>query len=159
MAIGETDIFKIVVLAARANAFLRSRRPRVVALFEAEENVLELVHSGIGKKQRRVVRRDERRGVHLAVSFLNEEVQELAANFVACEHGGFNSKRKANLHHRGHPSTSLRAGSEARTETQGKPYACLPIASTKSVMQSSAGHFGKIPCLETSDALQSGNSE
>src|SRR6266446_7666903 len=35
----------------------------------------------------------------------------------------------------------------------------LPIASTKLVMQSSAGHFGKIPCLETSDALQSRNSE
>ena len=58
MTIGEAHIFKIVVLAARAHAFLRSRRPRVVALFEAEENVLELVHSGVGEEQRRIVRRD-----------------------------------------------------------------------------------------------------
>src|SRR4029077_9199770 len=92
MTIGESDVFEIVVLAARTHALLRSRRPRVVALFEAKENVLELVHSGIGKKQRRIVRRDQRRGVHLPMSLLNEEVQKLAANFGACKHGSLNSK-------------------------------------------------------------------
>ncbi len=92
MTIGEADIFKIVVLAAGAHALLRSRRPHIVALFQTEKNVLELVHAGIGKKQRRIVRRDKRRRMHLAVSLLDEEIQELAANFVACEHGGLNSK-------------------------------------------------------------------
>src|ERR1035437_7004663 len=87
MAIGEAYVFQIVVLASGAHAFLRGRRPRVVALFEAEDNVPELVHAGVGEKQRRVVGWDERRGVHLAVSLLNEEVEELAANFGACEHG------------------------------------------------------------------------
>ena len=87
MTIGEAYVFKIVVLASGAHALLRGCRPQVVALFEAEENVLELVHAGVGKEQRRVVGWDERRGVHLAVLLLNEEVQELAANFGACQHG------------------------------------------------------------------------
>ena len=56
MAIGEADIFKVVVLAARADAFLAAGGAIVIALFEAEENVLELVHSGIGEKQRGIVR-------------------------------------------------------------------------------------------------------
>ncbi len=58
MTIGEADVFQIVVLPARAHAFLRGRGPRVVALFEAKENVLELVHAGVGEEQRRVVGRD-----------------------------------------------------------------------------------------------------
>ena len=87
MTVGEADVFQIVVLAAGAHALLRSRCPRVVALFEAEEDVLELVHSRVGEEQRRVVCRDERRGVHLAVPLLNEEVQKLAADFIAGEHG------------------------------------------------------------------------
>jgi hypothetical protein len=86
VTIGEAYVFKIVVLAARTHAFLRGRRARVVAFLEAEEDVLELVHAGIGKEKRRVVRRDERRGVHLAVSLLDEEVEKLAANFGACGH-------------------------------------------------------------------------
>src|ERR1700675_2646591 len=61
MAIGEADVFKVVVLAARADAFLAGRSLVVIAPLEAEEDVLELVHPGIGEKQRRVVLRDERR--------------------------------------------------------------------------------------------------
>ena len=60
MAVGEADVFEIVVLAAGAHALLRSGGAGVVALFEAEEDVLELVHPGIGKQQRRIVGGDER---------------------------------------------------------------------------------------------------
>ena len=52
MAVGEADVFKVVVLAARADAFLATGGAFVIALFEAEENVLELVHPGVGEKQR-----------------------------------------------------------------------------------------------------------
>ncbi len=83
MAVGEADVFEIVVLAAGAHAFLRSRGPVVVALFQAEEDVLELVHARVGEQQRGIVLRDERRRMHLAVSLLDEKVQKFSANFRA----------------------------------------------------------------------------
>jgi hypothetical protein len=51
MAIGEADIFQIVVLAASADTFLAGGGTVVIALLEAEENVLELVHAGVGEEQ------------------------------------------------------------------------------------------------------------
>ena len=83
MAVGEADVFKVVVLAAGADAFLAGRGAVVVALFEAEENVLELVHPGVGEKQRGIVRGDERRAAHDAVAALLEEFQKCFADFVA----------------------------------------------------------------------------
>jgi hypothetical protein len=48
------------VLAAGADAFLRARGARVIALLAAEEDVLELVHAGVGEEQRRIARGNER---------------------------------------------------------------------------------------------------
>src|SRR5260370_20761628 len=90
VAFGETDVFEVVVLAARAHAFLRTRRPRVIALFEAEENILELVHPRIRKQQGSVPMRHQRRAPHapvpLAISaFLPlKKLQKLLPYFVAC---------------------------------------------------------------------------
>ena len=86
VAVGEADVLKIVVLAARADAFLRSGGPVVVALLEAEEDVLELVHARVREEQRGIVLRDERGRVDFFVSFLDEIVQELTAYLGACEH-------------------------------------------------------------------------
>src|ERR1700675_258618 len=85
MAIGEADVFKVVVLAARADAFLAGRSLVVIAPLEAEEDVLELVHPGIGEKQRRVVLRDERRAADDAVPPLLEEAEKHASDFVAAQ--------------------------------------------------------------------------
>ncbi len=93
VAIGEADIFEVVMLAAGAHALLRGGGARVVALFESKENVLELVHPSIREQKSRVVSRNERGGMHLAVPLLDEEVQESAANLRACQHGKLNSKR------------------------------------------------------------------
>ncbi len=82
VAIGEAHILKIVVLASGAHAFLAGRGAHVVALLEAEKNVLELVHPRVGEKQRGIVRRDERRTAHDAVPALLEEFQKCLANFV-----------------------------------------------------------------------------
>ena len=49
------DVVEVVVLPAHAHALLRRRRPRVVALVFAEEDVLELVHPGVGEQQRGIV--------------------------------------------------------------------------------------------------------
>ena len=88
MAIGEADIFEVVVLAAGADAFLAGGGAVVVALLEAEEDVLELVHAGVGEEQRGIVGGDERRAAHDAVAALFEEAQKHFANFVAGEEVG-----------------------------------------------------------------------
>ncbi len=61
MAGGAADLLEVVVFAARAHALLRGRGARVIAALAAQKHVLELVHAGIGKKQSRVIRRNERR--------------------------------------------------------------------------------------------------
>src|SRR5579872_2914671 len=91
MAVGETYVFEIVMLAAGADAFLRRGSAVVVAGFEAEEDVLELVHSGVGEEQCGIVGGDKRGRVDLFVSALDEIVQEFAANLRASQHLlGFN---------------------------------------------------------------------
>src|SRR5207245_3494516 len=86
MAIGESHVFEVVVFAAGAHAFLRRGRALVVALLEPEENVLELVHARIGKKQSRIADGDERGAAHHAMAVLREEIQECAPNLMAGEH-------------------------------------------------------------------------
>ncbi len=85
VAIGEADIFEVVVFAAGADAFLASGGAVVVALLEAEEDVLELVHAGIGEEQSGIVGGDERRAAHDFVAALFEEAQKHFARFVAGE--------------------------------------------------------------------------
>ena len=83
MAISEADVFEVVVFSSGAHAFLAGSGGFVVALFEAEENVLELVHPGVGEEQRGVVSGDERRTAHDAVAALFEKFQKCFADFVA----------------------------------------------------------------------------
>jgi hypothetical protein len=52
---GTADLFQIVVLPSRPNALLGAACPRIISLFQAEEDILELIHPGIGKKERRVI--------------------------------------------------------------------------------------------------------
>ena len=86
MARGIADIVEVVVLAAGAHAFLRGRRARIGALFEAGEDVLELHHAGIGEHQRGVVAGNERRGRHDLVVVAREEIQEVIADIVDATH-------------------------------------------------------------------------
>ena len=85
MPLGETHIFQVVVLAARAHTLLRSRGPRVVALLEAQKDVLELVHPRIGEQQRGIAMRHQRRTLHPPVPLAFEKLQELFAYFVATQ--------------------------------------------------------------------------
>ena len=54
-----SNIVQIVVLPACAHAFLGRGRTRIIASFDACEQVFELNHAGVGKHQRRVVTRDQ----------------------------------------------------------------------------------------------------
>ena len=70
------DIVQIIVLAARAHAFLGGRGARIGALFHAGKDILELHHSGIGEHERRVIVRHEGGGSHDLVSILLEEIEK-----------------------------------------------------------------------------------
>ena len=73
MARGAADLLEIIMLAARANTFLGSRGARIIALFAAQENILELVHARVREEQRRIVGRDERRrGQHAVAASLKK---------------------------------------------------------------------------------------
>ena len=73
MTVSEPDIFQVVVFSAGAHAFLAGGGAFVVALLEAEEDVLELVHARVGEEQRGIVVRHERGAAHHAVAPLFEE--------------------------------------------------------------------------------------
>ena len=95
MARGVPDIFQIVVFAAGAQAALRGARGFVIAPFKAEKDILELRHSRIGKKQSRVFRRNQRRGLHARVPALFKEGEKLFA-YAGAFHGVyFNNKSRA----------------------------------------------------------------
>ncbi len=72
------DVVEVVVLAADAHALLRGRRARVAALLPAEEDVLELVHAGVGEQQRGVAVRNQRRTGDDAVAVTLEVLEERA---------------------------------------------------------------------------------
>jgi hypothetical protein len=73
VAVGEPYVFEVIVLAAGADAFLGGGGARIIALLEAQENILELVHPGVREEQGGIIRRDERRAAHDAVAALGEE--------------------------------------------------------------------------------------
>jgi hypothetical protein len=76
------DVVEVVVLAADPHHFLRRRRARVLAPLAAEKHVLELIHSGVGEQQRRIVSRHKRRAGDDLVAVLCKMFEERRANFV-----------------------------------------------------------------------------
>jgi hypothetical protein len=71
-----TDILKVVVLAARANGFLRRSCTRVIARFLTGKNILERHHARVDEHQCRVVLRHKRGRWHDGVTLLGEIVQK-----------------------------------------------------------------------------------
>src|SRR5262249_20545002 len=82
----EADVLEIVVLAAGADALLRSGCAVVVALLETEKDVFELVHPGVGEQKSGIVLRDQRRRMDALVPLLLEETQEDLANVGTGRH-------------------------------------------------------------------------
>ncbi len=77
------DVFQVVVLAGNPHTALHSGGAGVGALVEAEENVFELHHPGVGEEQGLVAAGHERRGRHNGVAFGFEEFEEGIANLIA----------------------------------------------------------------------------
>ena len=76
VARGAADVLQVVVLAPGAHALLRAGGAREGRLGLAGEEVLELVHPGVGEQQRRIIVRDQRRAGRLSMAALGEVVEE-----------------------------------------------------------------------------------
>jgi len=55
------NLFQVIMLTADAQTFLHTCRPAIASFFQAQENILKLIHAGVGKKQRRVIFWNQRR--------------------------------------------------------------------------------------------------
>ncbi len=111
MACGMTDIFKVVMLAPGAHAFLRGRGTRIIAVFLAGENVLELNHPGVGEHQGRVIARHQRAGRNDFVAVLAEELQKRGADIVDGLHISPTRKTRNNCARHTGERTALFSGS------------------------------------------------
>ncbi len=77
-----SHFFEVVVLSAHSQAFLRVRRTRVRRGGVTEEDVLELVHTGVGEHQRRVILDHHRGRRHDGVSLGCEEIEKSLSYFL-----------------------------------------------------------------------------
>jgi len=80
MAGGKADIVEVVVLTSGADALLDAGCPLVPHPALAGEYVLELVHASISEQQRRIVKRNDRRGGDDTVVVFLEIAQERLSN-------------------------------------------------------------------------------
>ena len=79
-------LFEVVVLTAHAQAFLRVGHAAAFGFGVSEDDILELVHPGVGKHQCRVVLDYHRSGGDDEVSVLLKEALVGFAYFVCCHH-------------------------------------------------------------------------
>src|SRR5262249_3279788 len=100
------DVFQVVVLAAGTDALLAIDRTLVWARAGAEEDVLELVHAGVGKQQRRVVQRHDARRPHRGVTVsLDEEIDEVLTNLIGSRHVSRTLKKSLTQRRKGRQGT------------------------------------------------------
>ncbi len=76
MTRGVTDVFQIVVFTARTHATLRGGRARIITFVETKEDILELVHPGVGKQQGRIVVRHQGAAGNYLMSLTMEKVEK-----------------------------------------------------------------------------------
>ena len=68
-----SDIFKVIMLSAGTDTFLRIDRAVIITASGSKEDVLELGHPGIGEEQSRVVMGNHRCTADETVSALSEK--------------------------------------------------------------------------------------
>ena len=73
MARGKADIVEVVMFTSGADAFLAGGNPLVFNFTLTGKNIFELIHSGIGEKQGRVIKRNHRRRGQAFVSVAFKE--------------------------------------------------------------------------------------
>ena len=81
-----SHFFQVVVLAGNAQTFLAVGLTTAFGFGISENDVLELIHSGIGEHERRVVLDDHRGRRYDEVTLLLEKLYERFADFVGCHY-------------------------------------------------------------------------
>ena len=76
------DVIKIVVLSAGPHAFLAAGRHRVRPLFTSEENVFELIHSGINEQQCGILSRNQGGALDDGVTSFGKKFEEPPSNIT-----------------------------------------------------------------------------
>ncbi|ABX20098.1 hypothetical protein SARI_00145 [Salmonella enterica subsp. arizonae serovar 62:z4,z23:-] len=71
-----SDVFQIVVFPPRAYTALGSGCTGIITLIKPKENILELVHPGIGKQQRGVIVGHQGTAGNYLMSFTMEKVEK-----------------------------------------------------------------------------------
>ena len=83
------DLLQVVVLAADPHALLDRRRPFVAPRLEAEEDVLELIHPGVGEEEGRIVLGQERRARERSCGPCAAKKSRKVRRIVLGDHGSF----------------------------------------------------------------------
>ena len=83
---GIADIVEVIMLAARAHAFLAGYRPAIGPRFEAREDILERHHARINEHERGIILRHKRRRRHAFMPGLAEIIDEGSADVVGRSH-------------------------------------------------------------------------
>ena len=78
-----TDVFQVVMLTAHAHNLLGRGGACIITLLKTKKQVLELVHPGVGEKDRFVAIGDERGRRHHFVAVAREIVYVSTANLIA----------------------------------------------------------------------------
>ncbi len=71
-----THVFQIVMLTTGTHTTLRGRGSHIITFVQPQENILELVHPGIGKQQRRIIVWHQRTTGDDLMSFTMEKVEK-----------------------------------------------------------------------------------
>jgi hypothetical protein len=77
-----TYVFQVVMLAGDANALLRVYHTTMIRSFLPQEYGFELVHTGVGKDEGRIVLRNQGSAADERVSLPLEKFDELLSYFV-----------------------------------------------------------------------------
>ena len=80
------DYFEVVMFAANANTFLGVGGAGIGAFFEAEKDVLELVHASVSEEQGGVVSGDDRIAGDKGMALLDEKIDKALSNFFGSQH-------------------------------------------------------------------------
>ena len=83
MAVGMPNVFEIVMLATHAHAFLAGSGPLVGPILVSEKDILELVHAGIGKQKRWILKGNQRCTGNDLMLVALEIFKEAFANLIA----------------------------------------------------------------------------
>jgi hypothetical protein len=104
------DVFQIIVFTARTYATLRSGCAGIITLVETKENILELVHPGVGKQQSRVIVWNQGAAGNYLMSFTVEKIEKRLTDLSSALAHNYPEEIKLTKCHHQHRHVNSAAG-------------------------------------------------